>query len=281
MENVTGAPVSETLAVPGARLHIERRGTGPVLLCIPGGSGDAEVFGAIARLLAGHFTVVAYDRRGFSRSALDSPAIDDAMRLAVDADDAARVIAHCGGAAHVLGSSSGAIVGLDLLARHPARVRTLIAHEPPLMTLLADGGQWLARFDDVHATFVASGVEPAMAKFNAAVGLPAIPTPPPGAQLPPHVAALLVRLVANQAFWLAHELLPYPRFVPDLARLRADASALVLAVGREPRDGILAQPARALAAALDLPVREFTGGHIGYTTDPVAFARELGEVLRS
>ncbi|MFF1644665.1 alpha/beta fold hydrolase [Streptomyces sp. NPDC058240] len=40
--------------------------------------------------------------------------------------------------ADVFGSSGGAVTGLALVARHPARVRTLVAHEPPVMELLPD-----------------------------------------------------------------------------------------------------------------------------------------------
>src|SRR5262249_54044186 len=152
-------------------LYTETRGEGPLVVCIVGGNGDAEVFGSIADALAGQFTVVTYDRRGFGRSPVDG-AVDDGARVAEDAEDAAHVIDRCGGGpARVPGSSWGAIVGLDLLARHPDRVRTLIAHEPPLMSLLDDGAEWLARLDAVHARYLASGVAPAMAQFLALVGL--------------------------------------------------------------------------------------------------------------
>src|SRR3954454_5611023 len=83
----------EMLAVPGARLYTETRGSGPLLVCIVGGSGDAESFGRLAVPLARQFTVVAYDRRGYARSPLEAP-VDDAARLALDADDALRVIEH-------------------------------------------------------------------------------------------------------------------------------------------------------------------------------------------
>jgi len=273
------APVTEVRHVPGARLYTETRGTGPVLLCIVGGNGDAEVFGQIAAALAPRFTVVVYDRRGFVRSPLDGP-VDDAARLATDVDDAVRVIEHQGQEpAYVLGSSSGAIVGLALLARHPDRVRTLVAHEPPLVTLLPDAAAWLALFDDLHATYLASGVAPAMAKFAAAVGLPALRDLPPGVQLPPGIAAMLARMPANQAFWLEHELRSYPRFVPDLDALRLAAGKLVLGVGRASLDIPLARPTRLLADALGAAVVEFAGGHIGYVTESAAFAARLAEVL--
>jgi acetyltransferase/esterase len=277
--HAVAAPSVETLSVPGARLYTETRGSGPVLVCIVGGNGDAEVFGQIAAALAGQFIVVTYDRRGFTRSPLDGP-VDDATRIAIDADDAARVIEHTGGGpAYVFGSSSGAIVGLDLLARHPASVRTLVAHEPPLVTLLPDSATWLALFDDVHATYLASGVDLAMAKFLAGVGLQGPRAVPPGVQLPPQVAAMLARMSANGAFWLQHELRSYPRFAPDMAALRAVAAKLVLGVGRDPQDAPLTRPARVLAKLLHVPVAELVGGHVGYATNAAEFAAELGKLL--
>jgi hypothetical protein len=38
-------------------------------------------------------------------------------------------------------SSGGAVVGLALVTGHPGQVRTLVAHEPPVVELLADAAQ--------------------------------------------------------------------------------------------------------------------------------------------
>ncbi|GAA1246803.1 hypothetical protein GCM10009676_36270 [Prauserella halophila] len=59
------------LHVPGARLYYEVRGDGPLLVLIPGAPGNARVFTALADQLAQRYTVLTYDRRGFSRSVLD------------------------------------------------------------------------------------------------------------------------------------------------------------------------------------------------------------------
>lgn len=77
--------------VPGARLYYETRGTGPLLLLIPGANGDANLFPPLADLLAAEFTVVTYDRRGYTRSALNG-AQDYAHRLETDADDSAAAL---------------------------------------------------------------------------------------------------------------------------------------------------------------------------------------------
>src|ERR1700687_1311135 len=57
---------SEILKLPGTRLYYEVRGSGPVLLMIPGGPADAGVFAGIASILADRYTGVAYDPRGNS-----------------------------------------------------------------------------------------------------------------------------------------------------------------------------------------------------------------------
>jgi pimeloyl-ACP methyl ester carboxylesterase len=69
----TMATKIETLKVPGAHLYYEIRGSGPVLLMMPGGPADATAFRSIAGQLAPHYTVVTYDPRGLSRSKLESP----------------------------------------------------------------------------------------------------------------------------------------------------------------------------------------------------------------
>jgi pimeloyl-ACP methyl ester carboxylesterase len=268
-----------TLDVPGAGLYYERSGSGPLLLCVPGGNGDAAGYGRIAPLLADRFTVVAYDRRGYSRSRTGRPPAGG-LRLADDADDAARLIEKLGdGPAFVLGSSSGAIVGLELLTRRPELVRRLVAHEPPLARLVPDAEYWRGVFDRVHATFVREGAGPAMAEFNDMVRLDQPPGPPPGVELPPHLRELLARIRANLDVFLEHELRQYTATEIDLDALRPVAGRLVPAAGAGSGDSFPARPVRVLADRLGLEVAEFPGGHVAYTTEPVPFAARLAAVL--
>lgn len=50
------------LDVPGAILHYEAIGSGPVLLCIHGGDGSGEIWRRLSGELRDRFTVVFYDR---------------------------------------------------------------------------------------------------------------------------------------------------------------------------------------------------------------------------
>jgi pimeloyl-ACP methyl ester carboxylesterase len=154
------------LDVPGARLHYETRGRGPLLLLIPGAGGSADAFRAVADDLAAHYTVVGYDRRGFSQSQLDGPQDDD-HRLETDADDVRRLLEQLSREpAIVFGSSSGAIVALELLTRHPSVVGTLVPFEPPAVKLLANGQQWLDVFLGLYDQYRRSGLEPALHRFR-------------------------------------------------------------------------------------------------------------------
>jgi pimeloyl-ACP methyl ester carboxylesterase len=274
------ASVSHTLEVPGATLHFERRGSGPMLLLIAGGNGDAGPFEPLAQALGGQYEVVSYDRRGFSRSTLHEPLAlaDGAQRLATDCEDARRLIEHVGGGtAHVFGSSSGAIAALHLLLRHPQRVRSLVAHEPPLIDLLPDAAEHVRLFAAVYGTYRESGVEAAMRQFLTAIGLPM--RPPPAGELPAELRAQFERMRQNQAYWLEHELRQYPRLTPDLAALQPYAARFVLGVGQDSRGTLPYRSSPVLAERLGISVSEFAGGHIGYVTHPLEFAAGLQRVL--
>jgi acetyltransferase/esterase len=273
--------VIEEVRVPGARLHTETRGAGPLLLFVVGGNGDPAVYAGAAAPLAEHFTVVTYARRGFVGSPLDGP-VDDTGRIAADVEDAAALIGrHGGGPAFVFGSSSGAIVTLDLLTRHPDLVLTAVAHEPPILALLDDPDAWATRFAGVVETSETVGLWQAMAQFGGAVGFGGAAAPPPGADVPPEMAAMFARAEENMRFWMEHELRQYPLYRPDLDALGGLTGKIVLAGGRDSREqgSMPWLPNVALAKRLGLDVVEFAGGHVGYLEHPADFAAQLGRLL--
>ncbi|MFC0597649.1 alpha/beta fold hydrolase [Streptomyces palmae] len=270
-------PAIGTLQVPGATLRYERRGSGPVLLLIPGGAGDAGLYEGMAADLAAHYTVVSYDPRGLSRSPLHGPLTD--QRVEVWSDDAYRLLERVspGQPASVLGCSSGAIVALDLLARHPERIRRLVAHEPPLLEVLEDPEPHRAFFTEVRETFRAQGVGAAMARFSEGLGgRPA----EQATELPPEIQEMASRMHTNLPVFLGHMLCPFSGTAPDLPALRRAATALVLAAGRESRGQLpLYGPAERLAELLGSELVEFPGGHVGCTEHPEEFAELLLKVL--
>src|SRR3954466_11953149 len=122
--------------------------------------------------LAGHFTdrtVVTYDPRGAERSRRT----DDATESTPDehADDLHRLISALdAGPVDIFASSGGAVNALALVARHPEQVRTLVAHEPPVVTALPDRDAAQAAARAVNETYMRSGFGAGLAHFFVLAG---------------------------------------------------------------------------------------------------------------
>lgn len=287
-----------TLNVPGARIYYETQGTGPVLLIIPGGPQDAGVFTELAEQLASHYTVVAYDPRGNSRSTFDGEA--EALDLDVQADDAARLIqAIDAGPAYVFGTSGGAQIGLNLAARHPGLVRALVAHEPPAVLLLDDPSAALASDQALYDTYRRDGVEAAMQQFfaehglggdagsedaapdNAAPDNTAADEPPPAFDMSPEAAETFARVSGNFEYWLAHGMLPLSRYRPDIEALRRGEPRVVVGIGEQSAGQIIHEMSTAVARALGTEPVSFPGDHMGFEPHADIFAATLHRIFSS
>jgi acetyltransferase/esterase len=260
-----------TLAVDGAHLYYEQRGTGPLLLMIAGAGGSTYAYDRVADCLAPRLTVLTYDRGGFSRSHIDSQQ-DDTHRLQTDVDDSARLLEHLGGgSAIVFGSSSGAIVALELLARHPSLVTTLVPHEPPLVKLLADGQHWIEVFLSLYQQYLDSGPQHAMQGFRDQI-LTESDRQALARAMP---AAGGAATMANTRYWFEHELRQYPAVDLDLDALKVSADRIVLTVGRESVGFPAHDATEELAKLLDRQAIVVPGGHLGFLSEPVEFAGAL------
>ncbi|MEX7468295.1 alpha/beta fold hydrolase [Mycobacterium adipatum] len=257
------------LDAPGAQLYFEVHGQGPLMVMIPGAGGTADSFRMVAEHLAADYTIVLYDRRGFSRSRLDGPQ-DYSHRLNTDADDVRRLIEHVGGGpATVFGASSGAIVALALQTRHPEVVHALVPFEPPAVLQLPDGDRWVEFFHQVYDLYQHAGIGPAMQWFRA--------------QTFPHsdqqVMGAVPRNEANAIYWFEHELRQYPAVQLDLNSLSLHAERILLAVGREGRGYPAHDVSVVLARKFGRNTVELPGGHVGAVSHPAAFAQELTTAL--
>lgn len=277
-------PVTGRLRVPGATLYYEVRGQGPILLLIPGGTGDADSLAGVAEDLAVDYTVATYDPRGMSRSALDDPRAE--QRVAEHADDAFRVLELLspGEPARVFGSSSGAITALHLLTTHPERVGRFVAHEPPLVEVLPDAAEHRALVARVQETLRTQGLMPAMAVFAAGLkkGQNAEATDPgKGVALPPQAAERVERMMANLPYFVGRIVPAFMSHSPDIRRMEALADRLVLAGGQDSRGELPYRPAALMAERIGAELLHFPGGHTGLTTHPAEFCELLRSTLRS
>src|SRR5256884_5919326 len=190
---------TETLKVPGATLYCEVRGAGPVLRMTRGGRAHAGPSGKTAEPLASHYTVVTYDPRGLSHSTLEGPLQDERI-VEIFADDVHRLLsATAKEPAQVFASSGGAVIGLELAARHPEQVRTLVSHEPPAPALLADPARERAAMAEIVQTFRTVGIGPAMQKIMVQTRIRGRPPPPPPGQPAPAIGEALAQVLRKRA----------------------------------------------------------------------------------
>ncbi|HEX2154782.1 MAG TPA: alpha/beta hydrolase [Acidimicrobiia bacterium] len=178
-------PIVELIAVDGARIYTEVRGSGAPVLLIGAADEDAEVYRGIAERLAEFNTVVTYDRRGTGRS---DPA-DWPSDSARHADDAVALITNLNlKDVVVLGASAGGIVALRLALRSPDPLKAVLCYEPGIFGI-AEGGELLRRRveravihhlvshpGDWRGAIDALGRE----AVGTAENLPSLFTPPPG-----------------------------------------------------------------------------------------------------
>ncbi len=137
-----------TAKVNGIRLHYELRGDRGVPLVLVHGSWDShDDWGEVVSPLAESYQVLTYDRRGHS----GSERTPGQGSIREDVADLAALIEHLGLApAWVAGNSFGASISIRLTCEHPESLRGLIAHEPPLFSLLGDDAVVAPMLEDVN-----------------------------------------------------------------------------------------------------------------------------------
>ncbi|MFI7538380.1 alpha/beta fold hydrolase [Streptosporangium sp. NPDC049376] len=267
------------LRVPGATLHYQVRGTGPMLLISQSGEGDADRTVDLVEHLAGDFTVVTYDRRGLSRSALDEPARGATM--AEHADDVHRLLAELTDQpVRMLGCSLGAVVGLHVAVRHPDQIGTLVAHEPVAPRLLPDDRR--ARHErelaEVQALYEREGLTAAFKAIADVLGIdPANPDAEPGLTPQP----MTPNRIANFDYFIRHDFSAVITDTLPVARIAHTRTRIVPAVGATtPHHVFDYRCAEALAALLGTQVVRFPGGHNGNTAHPRGYATLLRRILQ-
>jgi pimeloyl-ACP methyl ester carboxylesterase len=295
VSTTTTEMTTHILDVPGAVLTYDVRrndistgdaSTEPILVLIGFPMGAAG-FGTLSK----HFTdrtVVTYDPRGCERS-IKTDSTSQATPFD-HADDLHRLIQTIGGEpVDLFASSGGAVNALALASKHPEDVRTLVAHEPPLGSILNDREYALAACRAVYETYQRSGWGAGMAHFFTLVGhrgpftagIASQPAPDPsifgmpteddGSRTDPMLGESIVTIT---------------HYEPDFEALRTASTRIVVAAGKNSAGEMAERGAYAVADRLGVePVifpsdhGGFLGGEYGQTGDPDAFAARLRHVL--
>lgn len=267
---------SGIIEVNGARLYHEVRGSGPALLFITGGTGDAGEWSHVAPELAPDYTVVTYDRRGCSRS--PRPAGWTATSMGEQADDAAALVRALALApAAVVGHSGGGSIACCLVVRHPEAVRRAVIYEPPLFAVVPNGEEIVAGYRAAAEQAMAEGgprrARETFMRGNAGdvvVDLFFESVDP----------AERDRVLDNGAVLVPIELPVYAAFVPDRHAMRATGVPLTVAVGEENRDTWFGAAATWLAEGTGADLVELPGGHVGFVTHPTEFLELVRRIAR-
>jgi alpha-beta hydrolase superfamily lysophospholipase len=263
-----------TLKAPGANLYYEvRGGSGPILLLIHGGGGEAEKYQYIAEDLASLYTVVTYDRRGHSRSILDNPAEDYSVRI--HSEDAHHLLSELTNEpAFVFGSSSGAVIGLELCIRHPEQIQVMIPHEPVLLQLL---------FDEEHVQAI-KFLEDLRENHRSEVEKLLSNTFTNTSFLDQTKDEKTERLLNNSTYFVDYEIPGIISYSLDIHRLKNALESTSMKVkpagGKDSREFFAYQCSTKLSEELATKFIEFPGHHGGYNTlQHKEFAEKLHEAL--
>ena len=290
MTTATTETTSHTIEVPGATITYDvranARSTEPPLVligCPMGASGFVT--------LASHFadrTVVTYDPRGVERSTKD----DDTSPSTPDehAADVHAVIEAVGGApVDMFASSGGAVTALALVAKHAKDIRTVVAHEPPLASLVADREFALAANQDIRDTYQRSGHGAAMAKFmkvvmhQGPITAEFLNEPAPDPQM---FGMSADDDGSRNDILVGQNIIGNTHYEPDFDALRAAKANIVIGVGVESGAELARRGGEAVAKRLGVEPVEFPSGHGGFLGNeygqpgkPDEFAAKLREVL--
>jgi len=280
---------TRTIEAPGATVTYDVRAGGspeiPPLFLIGSPMGAAGFTS-----LASHFpdrTIITYDPRGAERSTKDDAT--SASNPDEHADDLHRVIQEVGGPVDLFASSGGAVNALALVAKHPEDVRILVAHEPPLASILPDSENAKAVVRAIQSSYQTGGFGAGMAHFIAVTSHRG-PFPDDFASQPPPDPAAFGMPTEDDGtrtdILLGQNIIGTTHYEPDFAALKTASTRIVLAAGAESEGEMANRGGHAVAERLgQQPVifpshhGGFLGGEYGWPGEPDAFAAKLREVL--
>ncbi len=153
----------------GTKIAYDQQGEGPTLILVDGAlTVHSAGSGELARLLAPHFTVLGFDRRGRGESG-------DTLPYSVDReiDDIEALIDHAGAPAFLYGHSSGGPLAMRAALRLGGKVARIALYEPPYNTDPAAQEPWSQYLRQLEQTLADDRPGDAVALFMRFIGTPA------------------------------------------------------------------------------------------------------------
>jgi len=136
-------PEYRSVSVNGVELHYTEQGSGEPVILIHGSLADQSYWEISNQVepLSVHHHVINYSRR-YNHPNQNEPGMNHSPL--VEAEDLARMLDELGtGPVHLVGHSYGAYTALVFALDHPAKIRSLVLAEPPILPWLPDiaGGE--------------------------------------------------------------------------------------------------------------------------------------------
>ena len=151
----------------GTRIAYDKSGSGPAVMVVNGALATRASSAELAQLLAGHFTVYSYDRRGRGDSADTNP-----YSVKREVEDMAALIDAAGGSAYVYGKSSGACLALEAASSLGDKVRRLALYEAPYSDAEGAAKEWREFRSRLDRLLAAGRRADAVTSFMKFVGAP-------------------------------------------------------------------------------------------------------------
>jgi pimeloyl-ACP methyl ester carboxylesterase len=165
--------MEKVISKDGTVIVFDKLGKGPALILVAGSFEQRAMESETAQLaaqpiLAEHFTVFHYDRRGRGDSTDTQP-----YAVAREVEDIEALIDEAGGSAFVSGISSGAILAMEAAIQLGDKVKKLALYEPPYNFSDGNTGQFLKKFRKQFEQALAEGRRgDAVGHFLEMLGMP-------------------------------------------------------------------------------------------------------------
>lgn len=153
----------------GTAIAFEEQGGGPALILVDGAMGTRSAGSKpeLARLLARHFTVYSYDRRGRGDSGDTKP-----YAVEREIEDIGALIDEAGGSAFLYGHSSGGCLALEATIELGAKVTKLALYEVPYNDDPLARKAWGEYIENLTEALTSGRRGDAAGLFMALVGMP-------------------------------------------------------------------------------------------------------------
>jgi pimeloyl-ACP methyl ester carboxylesterase len=269
-------PTYASVESEGCNLHYWYQGTGPLLICVPGGGGIGRQFNNLFEYLDKDFTVCTYDRRQTNLSVVKD-GIKKQMNIVQQCRDIIAIIKHLGHQkASILANSGGAVIAFQFAVSYPEYLDHVVAHEAPTTVLLSDTTYHVNRAFVLYDTYREKGVAAASESFRTEMkgydpAYMAKPEDQGGPKRPADTD------VVN--FW-ENEFLTFTIYCPDLRKIVENKVSIAVAVGDLSDDAFYARTTIKQAEILGCPQFLFPGDHNGYDSQPVGFAKDLKQAYQ-